>query len=89
MTNQFPGATKMVPSPAAQAVLHAFNSVPYYPDGNDEGMLAAAVLRAIANQVVPETHAKPYLNNFKRGEWVGRTDVRYELLDIANELEDA
>jgi hypothetical protein len=34
-------------SHAAQAVLDAFNSVPYYPDENDEGMLAAA-LRALA-----------------------------------------
>ena len=35
-------------SPAAQAVLDAFNSVPYYPDENDERMLAAA-LRAAAS----------------------------------------
>lgn len=37
--------------PAAQSVLDAFNSVPYYPDENDEGMLAAA-LRAAADQVL-------------------------------------
>jgi hypothetical protein len=34
-------------SPQAQAVLDAFNSVPYCPGENDEGMLAAA-LRAAA-----------------------------------------
>jgi len=34
-------------SPAAQAILDAFDSVSYYPDENDEGMLAAA-LRAAA-----------------------------------------
>ena len=37
-------------SPAAQAVLDAFNLVPYYPDENDERMLAAA-LRAVADQL--------------------------------------
>ena len=37
-------------SPAAQAVLDAFNSVPYCPGENDEGMLAAA-LRAAADQL--------------------------------------
>ena len=37
-------------SPEAQAVLDAFNSVPYYPDENDERMLAA-VLRAAADQL--------------------------------------
>jgi hypothetical protein len=35
-------------SPAAQAVLDAYESVPYYPNENDEGMLAAA-LRAAAD----------------------------------------
>ena len=37
-------------SPQAQAVLDAFNSVPYCPGENDEGMLAAA-LRAAAEQM--------------------------------------
>ena len=48
MTNQFPGTTKMVPSPAAQAVLDA-----YYCDTPLPGSKrVAAALRAAVNQMV-------------------------------------
>jgi len=70
-------------SPTTQAVLDAFNSVPYYPDENDEGMLAAA-LRAAADQVVPEFWHE---DNDIYGETM--QDVRGQLLAIAAELESA
>ena len=47
MADQFPGPTKMVLSPAAQAVLDAYKA----------GGLDAA-LRAAADQVVPHTAAR-------------------------------
>jgi hypothetical protein len=62
-------------TPAAQAVLDAFNSVPYYPDENDEGMLAAA-LRAAADQL-----REAYANE----EYVDSADDWLD--DIAAELD--
>ena len=82
MTNHFPGATKMVLSPAAQAVLDAIES------RIDRCAALSAALRAAADQVVPLTHAEPYFDDFESGAWVGRTDARYELLTIADELDD-
>jgi hypothetical protein len=73
-------------SPAAQAVLDAFDKGWTYYDDIGPANIAAA-LRAAADQVVPLTHAEPYFDDFERGEWVARTDARYELLAIADELE--
>ena len=71
-------------SPAALAVLDAFEAVPL---AKTRRFHIAAALRAAADQVVPLTHAEPYCDDFERGAWVGRTDARYELLAIADELE--
>jgi hypothetical protein len=48
MTDQFPDATKMVLSPAAQAVLDAAINVAESPDAE---AIAAAALRALAHNV--------------------------------------
>jgi hypothetical protein len=50
MTNQFPDATKMVLSPAAQAVENAYFNANGF--GYRNGL--AAALRAAADQVVPD-----------------------------------
>jgi len=77
MTNQLPDATKMVLSPAAQAVYDA--AWPVYDDEalyvataeQHAGMIAAAALRAAADQVMP---GRPHPH-------------RAQLLAIAAELE--
>ena len=56
MTNQFLGATKMVLSPATQAVLDAFICCPI--EINDQLALAAA-LRAAADQWKKEIRKQP------------------------------
>ena len=93
MTNQFPGATKMVLSPAAQAVMDA--AFPVYDEEEHlyvatgeqhAGMIAAAALRAAADQ--------PYeVPAYYRGDdyWRFRDGVdaeRNRFLDIATELEN-
>jgi hypothetical protein len=78
MINQFPDATKMVLSPAAQAVLDAFGKHPLHSDHISDGLLYGALpaaLRAAADQVTPLS------TNLKQN------NIRYELLAIANELE--
>ena len=80
MTNQFLGATKMVLSPAAQAVLDAtrfeVNAECHAP------WIAAAALRAAADQVVPvdALYARSCC------EFVGML-CREQFLAIADELE--
>lgn len=50
MTNHFPGATKMVLSPAAQAVIDA-----YYSTNDDlAGPALAAALRSVVEHCVPD-----------------------------------
>jgi len=71
MTNQFPAATKMVLSPAAQAVLNAYRDADI-----DDAVTAAAVLRAAAEHL---SYQLPF------EDW-GRIDV-VDLLAIADELE--
>jgi hypothetical protein len=66
-------------SPPAQAVLDAFNSVSYYPDENDEGMLAAA-LRAAADQM-------HYTDQLGLTGFGGYTQAQDQILAIADELE--
>jgi hypothetical protein len=80
MTNQFPGATKMVLSPAAQAVFHAFNSkFDWVEDGvpGPQFNAIAAALRTAADQVVPESC-------FESDDI---TAIRNALLAVAAELE--
>jgi hypothetical protein len=66
-------------SPAAQAVLDAFNAE--WPDG------LAAALQAAANQVVPKTPTLSYPEDYELGVWVANDDARTALLAIADELE--
>ena len=79
-------------SPAAQAVLKAANGRSSYgPDDclNESRWIAAAALRAAADQVVPEDCLEHFPND---SAWQGGfTDanerIRFELLGIAAELE--
>ncbi len=66
-------------SPAAQAVLDAFNAE--WPDG------LVAALRAVADQVVPEQLAEPQGTGFRWGGWAAKQGVRRQLLAITAELE--
>jgi hypothetical protein len=73
-------------SPAAQAVLDAFNAE--WPDG------LAAALRAAADQVVPNgpkpsANSDYHLNNWTKSmdQYYQRQQTREELLAIAAELE--
>jgi hypothetical protein len=78
-------------SPAAQAVLDAAADV--YWDWSDmspasSSTIAAAALRAAADQVVPE-HANPVgdaHDDARHDQWMR---IRYKLLAIAAELEGA
>jgi hypothetical protein len=80
MTNQFPGATKMVLSPAAQAVRKAY----YSTDDDLAGPALAAALRAAADEVVPAT-TTPW--NSTLFLTLSTPEVRAKLLAIAAELE--
>jgi hypothetical protein len=74
-------------SPAAQAVLKAANGRSSYgPDDclNESRWIAAAALRAAADQVVPFT---PFDRRYTtRERWDARDDIRSDLLAIAAEL---
>jgi uncharacterized protein YjiS (DUF1127 family) len=75
-------------SPAAQAVLDAAADV--YWDWADMSpassyTIAAAALRAVADQVVPETRAVD--SDLDYGAWEQQQRTRAELLAIADELE--
>jgi hypothetical protein len=80
MTNQFPDATKMVLSPAAQAVLDAIES------RIDRCTAVAAALRAVADQVAPSDAMEPH-NNISMAIECQR--IRAGLLAIADELENS
>ena len=76
-------------SPQAQAVLDAAFSAYWSAEQeapNDEGMIAAAALRAAADQVVPE---EPLYGGDQRWMWErdARQACRKKLLAIAAELE--
>ncbi len=74
-------------SPAARAVLDAAFSAYWSAEQeapNDEGMIAAAALRAAADQVVPEDGDPIYGLTPARAE---RQIVRRKFLAIAAELE--
>ena len=78
-------------SPQAQTVLDAANKVSSYgPDDclNESRWIAAAALRAAADQVAPETpHSEPDDPEMLKGIWDERRTIRAELLAIAAELE--
>ncbi len=81
MADQFPGSTKMVLSPAAQAIRNAF-----LKDADEDATLRlfqghlAAAIRAAADQVVPHTAART-------DRAANRRKIRAELLTIATELD--
>ena len=64
-------------SPAAQAVLDAATEGFWRSSSNSESNGAAAALRAVADQVVPENTGLSYT----------KQDIRAVLLAIADELE--
>ena len=75
-------------SPAAQAVLDAANGASSYGSAdclNEAPQIAAAALRAVADQVVPPVQFNRRYTTEER--WDARDDVRAEILAIAAELE--
>lgn len=75
-------------SPQAQAVLDAAFSAYWSADQNDAEVIAAAALRAAADQVVPETEL--LMNARGTRSWhkaIRQAEIRSELLAIAAELE--
>jgi hypothetical protein len=78
-------------SPQAQAVLDAAFSAYWSAEQeapNDAHVIAAAALRAAADQVAPETpHSEPDDPEMLKGIWDERRTIRSELLAIAAELE--
>jgi hypothetical protein len=77
-------------SPAAQVIWDAFNDV-FERVGvfEDYGDALAAVLRAAADQVAPyESHPveSQFWDDESEREWQNNHHVRFQLLDIANEL---
>ena len=69
-------------SPAAKSVLDAIES------RIDRGVALAAALRAVANEVAPETpESEPGDPDMLIGIWSERRMIRDELLAIADELE--
>jgi hypothetical protein len=80
-------------SPAARAVLDAANGANSYgPDDclNESRWIAAAALRAVADEVAPETpYSEPDDPDMLKGIWDERRTIRAELLAIAAELEGA
>jgi hypothetical protein len=88
MTDQFPDATQMVLSPAAQAVASAYDNTPEKDTGNHRYLWLAAALRAAADEVAPETpDSQPGDPLMLMGIWSERRTIRHELLFIAAELE--
>ena len=72
-------------SPAAQAVLNAYENFPQkWPFYQGEQKAIASALRALADQVVPET-TTPW--NSTLTPIISAKDVRSEILAIAAELE--
>jgi hypothetical protein len=80
-------------SSAAQAVFDT--TFPVYDDEilyvaparKHASMIAAAALRAAADQVVPTFPPPKFAAHYEKGIWDGKDDVRDQLLAIADELE--
>ena len=78
-------------SPAAAAVLNSANSASAYsPDDclNESRWIAAAALRAAADQVVPKDADPVWGTDIDWAKWRALDDVRDELLGIAAELDN-
>jgi hypothetical protein len=81
-------------SPAAQAVLDAFNREAR-PEPHHQREAIAAALRAAACQIAPHISRTPWLTNddgyfnetFENLEALGELNSSFKLLDIAAELE--
>jgi hypothetical protein len=82
-----PEPVKSKLSPAAQAVSNAAKSSLDWEAGYLPNAVAAAALRAAADQVVPETNLPIYASPYEEGIQEARQDVREGLLAIAAELE--
>jgi len=93
MTDQFPDATKMVLSPAAQAVLNKTAEQVLADRRINMEHIAAAALRAAADQVVPHIEEPDWgACNYMKCDIELYTDhqrKRAQLLAIAAELEAA
>ena len=79
-------------SPAALAVMRAA-AASYWDPEEDYQMaspasIAAAALRAAADQVVPETNLPIYASPYEEGIQEARQDVRERFLAIAAELDN-
>ena len=85
MTNQFPDATKMVLSSAAQAVLDAY----YSTDSLRAAPALAAVLRAVAEQLLPQVYLPERFYSGEDFKEYARQMTRQHLLAIADELENS
>jgi len=84
MTNQFPDATKMVLSPAAQAVIDAY----YSTDGYRSAPAIGSALRAAADQVLSSVSPPcEDFNEYDQGFLAAHIKYRDEFLAIADELE--
>ena len=86
MTDQFPDATKMVLSPAAQAVVNGAIELDYGAPTPVLFRRLAGALRAAADRVVPEPSDHLPEQNCR---WyrLGVSAYRHNLLAIADELE--
>lgn len=73
-------------SPAAQAVLDATGTTGTPLELAARG-IAAAALRAAADQVVPLRRKPLYADSSEESAWSAQQDTREELLAIAAELE--
>lgn len=72
-------------SPAAQAVLDAVEDDCIHPD--DKHRIAAAALRAAADQVVPPSAEREFYDRNPSLVLLKAVEIRTELLAIADELE--
>jgi hypothetical protein len=84
-TPHHPTGSAMTLSPAAQAVTDAMDEWASYDIPTH--LIAAAALRAAADQVVPKTPPPKFAAHYEEGIWDGKDDARDELLAIAAELD--
>ena len=76
-------------SNAAQEVFWAYNrEASGKPDDHHMLEAIAAALRAVANQVVPETPSLSYPDDYESGAYEANQWARIRLLAIAAELEE-
>ena len=93
MTDHFVEVPKKVLSPAAEKVLDAafseYDCEALYSLTEEQhaSKIAAAAIRALANQVVPHSGRYP-MNEYMLGIRDAKQDVRDAILAIATELED-